>query len=60
LQRTALATLLLMVAKLFLVDLAALDALWRILLFLTLGGLFLLISYFLQGLWRERPGMAGR
>lgn len=49
LQKTALATLLAMVAKLFLVDLAALEALWRILLFLSVGGVFLLLSYLLHG-----------
>lgn len=49
-QLTALATLGVFVAKLFLVDLAALPALWRILLFLGSGGLFLLLSYSLPGL----------
>ena len=44
-QRGALATLLLFVGKLFLVDLAQLPALWRILLFLGSGGLLLLVSY---------------
>jgi uncharacterized membrane protein len=51
-QKTALGTILLVVAKLFLVDLAALEALWRILLFLGFGGLLLLASYVLQGAWR--------
>jgi uncharacterized membrane protein len=60
LQKTAVATLLLVVAKLFIVDLAALEALWRIVLFLGLGGLFLLISYMLQGLWEERARIAGQ
>jgi uncharacterized membrane protein len=59
-QKTALATLVLLVAKLFVVDLAALEALWRILLFLGVGGVFLLISYLLQGLWQERARVAGR
>jgi uncharacterized membrane protein len=54
LQRTAIATLLLMVGKLFVVDLAALEAIWRILLFLGLGGVFLTISYLLRGLWEGR------
>jgi uncharacterized membrane protein len=60
LHRTALATLLLVVAKLFVFDLAALEALWRILLFLGLGGVFLLLSYLLQGLWEKRPRIAGQ
>jgi uncharacterized membrane protein len=54
LQRVGLATLVVVVAKLFVVDLAALDALWRIVLFLGIGGGFLLISYLLQGLWQAR------
>ncbi len=41
----ALGTLFLLVGKLFLVDLAALETIWRILLFAGFGGLFLLISY---------------
>jgi uncharacterized membrane protein len=45
-------TLLLVVAKLLLVDLISLDAVWRILLFLGFGGVFLVLSYYLQALWR--------
>jgi uncharacterized membrane protein len=60
LQKIAIGTLLLVVAKLFLVDLAALEALYRILLFLGLGGLFLFLSYSLQTLWKAKPGVAGR
>jgi uncharacterized membrane protein len=45
-------TLLLVVAKLLLVDLISLDAVWRILLFLGFGGVFLVLSYYLQDLWR--------
>ncbi|MDQ3911034.1 MAG: DUF2339 domain-containing protein [Actinomycetota bacterium] len=47
-------TLLLVVAKLLLVDLISLDAVWRILLFLGFGGVFLILSYYLQALWRAR------
>jgi len=49
--------LLLVVAKLLLVDLINLDAVWRILLFLGFGGVFLILSYYLQALWRaeSRP-----
>jgi uncharacterized membrane protein len=60
LQRTAVGTLLLIVAKLFLVDLAALDAIWRILLFLGLGTGFLFLSYSLQTLWRPKADASGR
>ncbi len=55
-EKTAVATLLLVVAKLFLVDLAALDALFRVLLFLGFGSVFLFLSYTLQAWWRaDRP-----
>ncbi len=46
LQSVAKVTLLFLVAKMFLVDLRALEALWRVLLFSGLGGLFLLLSYY--------------
>ena len=59
LQKTALATLLVLVAKLFMIDLAALEALWRILLFLTIGGVFLLLSYLLQGAWQGTARASG-
>src|SRR5919112_1676156 len=45
-------TLLLVVGKLLLVDLIHLDAVWRILLSLSFGGVFLVLSYYLQALWR--------
>lgn len=44
-HRTGLATIALVVGKLFFVDLAELDPLWRIVLFIGLGGGFLLVSY---------------
>ncbi len=53
LRSVAVWTLLIMVGKLFLVDLAQLKAIWRILLFLGFGGVFLIISYFFQALWKE-------
>ena len=56
--RGGVATLFLVVAKLFLWDLAALDPLWRILLFLGFGGLFLLLSYHLRNLWNPREAAA--
>ena len=43
--QTAVATLLLLVGKLFVVDLANLDAIWRILLFMVVGGGFLALGY---------------
>lgn len=46
LQSVAKLTLLFLVAKMFLVDLRALEALWRVLLFSGLGGLFLVLSYY--------------
>jgi uncharacterized membrane protein len=53
----ALSTLLLVVAKLFLIDLVALDAIWRILLFLSIGGMFLFLSYYLQSWMRRTQGI---
>ena len=52
----AMGTLLVVVAKLLLVDLTSLDAVWRILLFLGFGGIFLALSYYLQALWRAKSG----
>ncbi|NBB85118.1 MAG: DUF2339 domain-containing protein [Bacteroidetes bacterium] len=56
LRRVALGTLLLLVAKLFVVDLAQLSAGWRILLFLGIGASFLLLSYAFPSLWQP-PGV---
>ena len=56
-MRLGLATLFVVVGKLFLVDLAWVGAVWRILLFLGFGGVFLFLSYYLQSLWR--PGKSG-
>jgi uncharacterized membrane protein len=52
LVRGGMATLFLVVGKLFLVDLAEVEAIWRVLLFLGFGGLFLALSYYLRSLWR--------
>ncbi len=54
LVRGGMATLFLVVGKLFLVDLAQVGTVWRVLLFLGFGGLFLALSYYLRSLWR--PG----
>ncbi|MDQ3302460.1 MAG: DUF2339 domain-containing protein [Actinomycetota bacterium] len=56
--RGGFATLFLVVGKLFLVDLAGVEAIWRVLLFLGFGGLFLALSYYLRSLWR--PGTKGK
>lgn len=48
----AMTTLLLVVVKLFLFDLTGLQAIWRILLFIGFGGVFLVLSYFLRDLWQ--------
>lgn len=52
LVRAGVATLLLVAAKLLVVDLSEVEAIWRILLFLGFGGTFLTLSYFLQSLWK--------
>jgi len=54
LQTVAKLTLLVLLAKMFVVDLRALEALWRVLLFSGLGGLFLLLSYYV-GRRRQLP-----
>jgi uncharacterized membrane protein len=56
---TGLATLLLVVAKLFAVDLAELEAIWRILIFLGFGALLLVVSYAFPSLWRASEGEGG-
>lgn len=57
LARFGIGTLLVVVGKLLLVDLAEVDAIWRVLLFMGFGGAFLLLSYVYQSLWRpsQRP-----
>jgi uncharacterized membrane protein len=52
------ATLFIVAGKLFLVDLEEVEALWRVLLFVGFGGLFLSLSYYLQVLWRPGHGSA--
>jgi hypothetical protein len=49
LQKLGVATLLLVVAKVLLVDMAAVEPIWRVLLLFVFGGLFLLLSKFVQG-----------
>ena len=52
-RNVGLATMFLAVAKLILFDLSQVEALWRILLFLGFGGVFLAISYYFPGIWRD-------
>jgi uncharacterized membrane protein len=58
-RTVGLATLFVLVGKLFLIDLANLKSVWRILLFFGFGGVFLLLSYFYQGLWKTKPAADG-
>jgi len=51
-RSVGLATLVLVVAKLFVVDLAELDPLWRVAVFLGIGAVFLAVGYFLPQLWK--------
>jgi hypothetical protein len=53
-----LVTLFLTVGKLLLVDLSRVDPLWRILLFMAFGAVFLVLGYLLRDLWgyRSRQG----
>ena len=51
-----LTTLFLTVGKLLLVDLARVDPLWRILLFMAFGAVFLVLGYLLRDLWRAGNG----
>jgi len=50
-RRLAVITLFLAVAKLVLYDLSQVEPLWRILLFLGFGGVFLGVSYYVTDLW---------
>lgn len=52
LRNVAMGTLLVVVGKLFLIDLAELETIWRVLLFMGFGGLFLFLSYYFQTLWK--------
>ena len=49
----AMGTIFLVVGKLFLVDLSQLDAIWRILIFMTFGAVFLLLGYYWQSKWSK-------
>ena len=56
--RCGMITLFLLVGKLFLVDLASIEALWRVLLFLGFGALFLALSFYTRSLWRPNRNTA--
>ena len=49
--KTGLATLVLVAIKLLIIDLANLDVIWRILIFMGFGGAFLFLSYWVKDLW---------
>lgn len=53
LRLTGMATIFLVVGKLFLVDMSQLQAIWRILLFIGFGAVFLLLGYYLQAQWNK-------
>ena len=53
-QQTAMSTLLILVIKLFLIDLAELETIWRITLFIFAGTIFLLLSYYFRSLSRQK------
>lgn len=53
-RRTGFVTLLAVVAKMFMVDLASVRAIWRVLLFVGFGGVFLTLSYWFMSLDRSR------
>jgi uncharacterized membrane protein len=49
-------TMLIVVLKLFLVDLAQLQAIWRILMFMGFGSVLLLVGYLIQSKFLEKSG----
>lgn len=53
-RRGGMATLLLLLVRLFLIDLATLDPVWRALIFLGIGGALLLAAYYLPRWARSR------
>jgi uncharacterized membrane protein len=52
LRQLSLGTLILVVGKLFVVDLSELETIWRVLLFMGFGAVFLLLSYYFPKLWK--------
>ncbi|MDZ7681380.1 MAG: DUF2339 domain-containing protein [Fodinibius sp.] len=50
---TAMGTIFLVVGKLLVVDLAQMEAIWRILMFMGFGAVFLLLGYYWQSRWSD-------
>ena len=56
-QQTAMSTLLILVIKLFLIDLAELETIWRITLFIFAGTIFLLLSYYFRSFSKQKQAV---
>lgn len=56
----ALITLIITLVRLFFVDLINLAPVWRVLLFMGFGLIFLLLSYFFRALWQRSPVESSR
>ncbi|WP_460194077.1 DUF2339 domain-containing protein [Thermosynechococcus sp. FA-CM-4201] len=59
-RTVALITLIITLLRLFFVDLINLAPVWRVLLFMGFGLIFLLLSYFFRALWRRSPVESSR
>ncbi|WKT81308.1 DUF2339 domain-containing protein [Thermosynechococcus sp. PP45] len=59
-RTVALITLIITLVRLFFVDLIHLAPVWRVLLFMGFGLIFLLLSYFFRALWRRSPVESSR
>ncbi|URR36133.1 DUF2339 domain-containing protein [Thermosynechococcus sp. HN-54] len=59
-RTVALITLIITLVRLFFVDLINLAPVWRVLLFMGFGLIFLLLSYFFRALWRRSPAESSR
>lgn len=53
----ALLTLIVTIVRLFIIDLVDLEPIWRVLLFMGFGVLFLGVSYYFRALWRPTPSL---
>jgi len=56
----ALITLIITIIRLFVIDLIQLAPVWRVLLFMGFGLIFLILSYFFRALWRQPPTESSR
>ena len=52
--KTGLATLILIAIKLLVIDFSNLNVIWRILIFMGFGGVFLFLSYWVKDLWNMK------